>query len=33
MRDVPHYHVLLWNNEAPVIGVDSETTVLKWIQE
>ena len=27
------YHVLLWINEAPVIGVDSEITVLKWIQE
>ena len=33
MRGAPHYHVLLWINEAPVIGVDSEITVLKWIQE
>ena len=33
MRGAPHYHVLLWINEAPVIGVDSDITVLKWIQE
>ena len=33
MRGAPHYHVLLWINEAPVIGVDSEVTILKWIQE
>ena len=33
MRGAPHYHVLLWINEAPVIDVDSEITVLKWIQE
>ena len=33
MRGAPHYHVLLWINGAPVIGVDSEITILKWIQE
>ena len=33
MRGAPHYHVLLWIKEAPVIGVDYESTVLKWIQE
>ena len=33
MRGAPHYHVLLWINEAPIIGVDSEITVLKCIQE
>ena len=33
MRGAPYYHVFLWINEAPVIGVDSEVTILKWIQE
>ena len=33
MCGAPHYHVLLWINEAPVIGLDSEITILKWIQE
>ena len=33
MRGAPYYHVLLWINKAPMIGVDSEITVLKWIQE
>ena len=33
MRGAPHYHVLLWIEKAPVIGVDSETTVLRWIRE
>ena len=33
MRGAPHYHELLWIDEAPVIGVHSEITILKWIQE
>ena len=24
MRGAPHYHVLLWINKAPVIGIDFE---------
>ena len=33
LRGAPHYHVLLWIEGAPVIGVDSEDKVLSWIQE
>ena len=33
MRGAPHYHVLLWIENSPVIGVDCETTVLRWIRE
>ena len=29
----PHYHVLLWIQDAPVIGVDDPQKVLAWIQE
>ena len=29
VRGAPHYHVLLLINEAPIIGVDSDITVLK----
>ena len=29
----PHYHVLLWIRDAPVIGVDDPEKVLGWIQE
>ena len=32
-RGAPHYHVLLWIAGAPVIGMDSESKVLRWIQE
>ena len=32
MRGAPHYHVLHWIENAPVIGIDSKQ-VLKWIQE
>ena len=31
--DAPHYHVLLWVENAPVIGKDSDSVVLKWIQK
>ena len=29
----PHYHVLFWIEDAPVIGKDSDDKVLGWIQE
>ena len=29
----PHYHVLLWIRDAPVIGQDDPDKVLSWIQE
>ena len=29
----PHYHVLLWIKDAPVIDQDDPDEVLKWIQE
>ena len=32
-RGAPHYHVLLWINGAPVIGVDDPDKVLAWIEE
>ena len=32
-RGAPHYHVLLWIKDAPVIGRDDPDKVLKWIQE
>ena len=30
-RGAPHYHVLLWIKDAPVIGVDSEHAITEWI--
>ena len=30
-RGAPHYHVLLWIKDAPVIGVDPEHVVTEWI--
>ena len=32
-RGAPHYHVLLWIKDAPVIGQDDPDEVLEWIQE
>ena len=32
-RGAPHYHVVLWIQDAPVIQQDPEQEVLKWIQE
>ena len=29
----PHYHVLLWIRDAPVIGKDDNSKVLQWIQD
>ena len=30
-RGAPHYHVLLWVKDEPVIGVDSEHAITEWI--
>ena len=32
-RGAPHYHVLLWIRDAPVIGHDDPERVLAWLQE
>ena len=32
-RGAPHYHVLLWIRDAPVIDQDEPGKVLAWIQE
>ena len=32
-RGAPHYHVLLWVKDAPVIGVDPEHLVAAWIDK
>ena len=32
-RGAPHYHVLLWIKDAPVIGRDDPDVVLSWMQE
>ena len=32
-RGTPHYHVVVWIEGAPVIGVHDSKTVLSWIQE
>ena len=32
-RGAPHYHVLLWISDAPVIGQDDPDKVLSWIQD
>ena len=32
-HEAPHYHVLLWIGDAPVIGRDNPDKVLAWIQE
>ena len=32
-RGAPPYHVLLWINDAPVIGVDPEHVVTEWIDK
>ena len=31
-RGAPHYHVLLWIKDAPVIGQDDHDVVLSWMQ-
>ena len=33
MRGAPHYHVLLWIEGAPVIGISDPKQVLAWVQE
>ena len=32
-RGAPHYHVLVWIRDAPVIGKDDPDKILTWIQE
>ena len=32
-RGAPHYHILLWICDAPVIGQDPPEVVLRWIEE
>ena len=32
-RGAPHYHILLWIRDAPVIGQDDPDEVLSWIQK
>ena len=32
-RGAPHYHVLLWIQDAPVIDVDDPEKVLAWIED
>ena len=32
-RGAPHYYVLLWIQDAPVIGVDDADKVLDWIED
>ena len=32
-RGAPHYHIVLWIDNAPVIGVDDNSKVVKWIKE
>ena len=32
-RGAPHYHVLLWIQDAPVIGIDDADKVLAWIED
>ena len=32
-RGAPHYHVLLWIRDAPIIDQDEPGKVLAWIQE
>ena len=31
-RGAPHYHILLWIDDAPVSGINSDDEVLQWIQ-
>ena len=31
-RGAPHYHILLWIEDAPIAGIDEPEEVLRWIQ-
>ena len=33
MRGAPHYHIVLWIRDSPVLGRDSPEKVLFFIQE
>ena len=32
-RGAPHYHILLWIRDAPVIGLDESCKILSWLEE
>jgi ATP-dependent DNA helicase PIF1 len=32
-RGAAHYHLLLWSKDAPLIGTDSDDTILKYIEQ
>ena len=32
-RGASHYHVLLWIQDAPAIGIDDNSKVFEWIQD
>ena len=32
MRGAPHYHILLWIENAPVVGIDRSEDVCSFIQ-
>ncbi len=31
-RGAPHYHIVLWIDDALVIGVDENSEVVKWME-
>ena len=31
-RGAPHYHILLWIEDAPIASIDKPQEVLRWIQ-
>uniref|UniRef100_A0A1X7V6F0 Helitron helicase-like domain-containing protein n=1 Tax=Amphimedon queenslandica TaxID=400682 RepID=A0A1X7V6F0_AMPQE len=33
MRGAPHYHILLWIENAPVVGIDCPKEVCSFIQD
>ena len=33
MRGAPHYHILLWIENAPVVGIDRPEEVCSFIQD
>ena len=32
-RGAPHYHMLLWIRDAPIIGIDNSEKVLGWLEQ
>ena len=33
LRGAPHYHILLWTENAPVVGIDRPEEVCSFIQD